>query len=226
VKDHQIETPNQHASKRAYVVDDDGPFRRSMLLLLETAGWQVKGFDSAAQFLEECLLLPPGALLLDVRMPGRSGLEILENEGPRLENFATIIVTGHGDVDTAVRSLKSGAVDFIEKPFSGSDLLAMLENSYTQLLSSVEFAKRERAALQQVAKLTAREADVLRGLLAGASHKMIGRHYVISDRTVEMYRNNLIRKLGVKSTNEAIHLGIMARVEPANITSSGRDLLQ
>ncbi|WP_114226781.1 MULTISPECIES: response regulator transcription factor [Sphingomonas] len=210
-------------SKRAYVVDDDGPFRKSMLLLLETAGWLVRGFESASQFLEECLLLPPGALLLDVRMPGHSGLDLLENEGVCLANFATIIVTGHGDVETAVRSLKSGAVDFIEKPFSGADLLTMLENSYAHLLSSVEFAKRERTAAQQVANLTSRELDVLRGLLAGASHKTIGRHFGISDRTVEMYRNNMVRKLGARSTNEAIHVGIMARLEPARIERNNRD---
>jgi two-component system response regulator FixJ len=203
--------------RRAFVVDDDPTFRKSLILLLETAGWQVRGFDSANTFLSECSLLPPGALLLDIRMPGISGLELLEREKAVLMNFAVIIVTGHGDVDTAVRSLKSGAVDFIEKPFSGADLLAMLESSYSQLINSVQFARRQRDASERVAQLSGRECDVLRGLLAGASHKLIARHFGISDRTVEMYRNNMVRKLGARSTNEAIHLGILARMKPVDL---------
>lgn len=205
--------------KRAYVVDDDDSFRDSLVLLLETAGWQARGFDSAVSFLAE-YPLPPGALLLDIRMPDLSGLDLLEREDT-CSNFAVIIVTGHGDVDTAVRSLKGGAIDFIEKPFSGPDLLAMLESSYSQLLNSVAFAKRERDAFDRVAQLSPREADVLSGLLAGASHKLIARHLGISDRTVEMYRNNMVRKLGAKSTNEALHLGVLARVPPADLRKAG-----
>lgn len=203
-------------ARRAYVVDDDATFRESLLLLLDTAGWQVQGFDSATEFLAECHLLPPGALLLDVRMPELSGLELLERKEVCLLNFAVIILTGHGDVDTAVRSLKCGAVDFIEKPFGGADLLGMLENSYTQLLDSVQFARRKRDAVERVAKLSGRETDVLSGLLTGASYKLIARQLSISDRTVEMYRNNMVRKLRAKSTNEAIYLGILAGVQPGS----------
>jgi FixJ family two-component response regulator len=93
----------------------------------------------------------------------------------------------------------------------------MLESSYSQLINSVQFARRQREASERVSHLSAREADILSGLLAGASHKLIARHFGISDRTVEMYRNNMVRKLGAKSTNEAIHLGILARVKPAEL---------
>lgn len=203
--------------KRAYVVDDDTSFRRSLILLLEAAGWQVRGFASAPEFLEECRFLPPGALLLDIRMPEMSGLEMLERESKSLMNFAVVIVTGHGDVNTAVRSLKRGAVDFIEKPFDGLELLSMLDNSYKHLLNSIEHSRREQEAASRVDHLSSRERDVLRGLLAGASHKLIARHFGISDRTVEMYRNNMVRKLGARSTNEALHLGVLARLKPIEL---------
>lgn len=203
--------------KRAYVVDDDTSFRKSLILLLEAAGWQVRGFASAAEFLGECQFLPPGALLLDVRMPEMSGLEMLERESKSLMNFAVIIVTGHGDVNTAVRALKRGAIDFIEKPFDGLELLSMLDNSYKHLLNSVEHLRREHEAAARVDHLSSRERDVLRGLLAGASHKLIARHFGISDRTVEMYRNNMVRKLGARSTNEALHLGVLAKLRPIEL---------
>jgi two-component system response regulator FixJ len=206
--------------RRAYVVDDDDEFRESLMALLTAAGWQARGFASALAFLADCEFFPPGALLLDVRMPELGGLEVIENKPACLVNFALIMISGHGDVDTAVRSLKAGAIDFIEKPFSGADLLDMLDSSYLQLISSVDHARRERKASQLVAQLSRRELDVLSGLVAGHPHKVIARNLGISDRTVEMYRNNLVRKLGAKSTNEALFLGILARVQPATLSQA------
>jgi two-component system response regulator FixJ len=169
-------------------------------------------------FLLECDALPAGPLLLDIRMPGLSGLELLEQEGGRLVRFAVIIVTGHGDVDAAVRALKSGAVDFIEKPFDANDLLSMLERGYDQLLKDVEHARRERDALAKVQRLSLREMDVLQGLLAGGSHKLIARHLNLSDRTVEMYRQNMVKKLGARGTTEAVHIGVLAKIAPAKLS--------
>lgn len=208
--------------KFAYVVDDDPTFRRSLLLLLEAASWTVQGFGCGEDFLAEVDQLSPGVLLLDLRMPGMSGLDLLEKGDAWLLKFAIIILTGHGHVDAAVRSLKGGAVDFLEKPFDGLQLLTMLDSNLAQLLNSLEFVQRERDAAARVEQLSNRERDVLSGLLAGAPHKLIARHLGISDRTVEMYRNNMVRKLGAKSTNEALHLGMLAKVRPADI--GGRDL--
>lgn len=208
--------PKFPGPKIAYVVDDDPTFRRSLLLLLEAAGWTVRDFGCGENFLAEVDQLSPGVLLLDLRMPGMSGLELLERGDAWLLKFAIIILTGHGDVDSAVRALKGGAVDFLEKPFDGLQLLAMLDSNLAQLLNSLEFARREREAVARVGQLSNRERDVLSGLLAGAPHKLIARHLGISDRTVEMYRNNLVRKLGVRSTNEALHLGMLAKVPPAD----------
>jgi two-component system response regulator FixJ len=196
------------------VVDDDDAFRQSLVLLLEAAGWQTLGFSNVMEFLEKAQKLQPGALLLDIRMPGIGGLDLLEGGEPWLVNFAVIIVSGHGDVDSVVRSLKAGAVDFIEKPFSGTELLSMLEATYGKLLEGVDFARRRMEAHANVSRLSARELEVLAGLLAGAPYKAIARHLGISDRTVEMYRNNMVRKLSAKTTVDALHIGVLAGVKP------------
>lgn len=206
------------ADRRAYLVDDDDTFRNSLAALLSSAGWRADSFSSVPNFLEMCAALPPGVVLLDVRMPGMNGIDLLESGNPKLANFAIVMITGHGDVGTAVRALKLGALDFLEKPFSGSDLLAMLDQSYESLLERAEKTKRRSLAEKSVRVLSARELDVLRGLIAGGSHKQIARHFGISDRTVEMYRNNMVRKLGVRNTTEAVNLGVLANVEAADLS--------
>lgn len=223
----EISNPRRYSSEEtsryAYVLDDDEGFRNSLVLLLECAGWQTRGFASVADFLDVCPRLPPGALLLDIRMPEIGGLDLLESGEPWLVNFAVIVVSGHGDVDSVVRSLKAGAIDFIEKPFSGPDLLAMLDSTYSKLLDGVDFARREMEAHRKIAALSARELDVLAGLLAGAPYKGIARYLGISDRTVEMYRNNMVRKLGARTTAEALHIGVLARVKPADFGMARTD---
>ncbi|HEY8592035.1 MAG TPA: response regulator [Sphingomicrobium sp.] len=203
--------------KRVYVVDDDETFRTSLLMLLEANGFVASGFSSALNFLRECQNLPPGALLLDVRMPEVSGLDLLESRDPCLVNFAVIIVTGHGDIETAVRSLKRGAVDFIEKPFSATDLINMLDSSYEDLLSRVEVVQRAKQARGKLDVLSSRELEVLQGLVAGGSHKTIARQLGISDRTVEMYRNNLLHKLGVRTTIEAVRVATIGDLKPLQL---------
>ena len=101
--------------KCAYIVDDDPGFRGSLTMLLEVNGWRVEEFDSARAFLDRSRELDPGLLLLDMHMPEKSGLELLESAGPELERFAVVVVTGAGQVETAVRTMKAGAIDFIEK---------------------------------------------------------------------------------------------------------------
>jgi len=207
----ELGKPRRHA----YVVDDDDDFRNSMLLLLEAAGWVGTGFASAMAFLQESDDLRPGVVLLDIRMPKFGGLELLETEQRRLAKFATVMVTGHGDVDSAVRSLKSGAVDFIEKPFGHQDLLAILDLNHRRLVEDADANETRRRALEKISQLSPREHDVLRGFLGGASHKAIARELGISDRTVEMHRNNVVRKLGAKSTKEAIHIGTIGGMSPS-----------
>lgn len=201
--------------RKLYVVDDDDEYRRSLVVLLTLAGWNVRDFASAILFLEVAKDLDPGTLLLDVRMPGLGGLELLSQYPEILSRVTVIMITGHGDVDTAVRSLKNGAVDFLEKPFAPEALLKMLEaTAGTTAAQTIERESVHRARLT-IEQLTPRERDVLSGMLAGGSNKRIARHLNISSRTVEMHRAKLLQKLGQSNSAEAIKIGTLARLSAA-----------
>lgn len=200
---------------RVYVVDDDDAYRRSVVRLLECGGHQVQEFSSADEFLGAAETLRGGTVLLDVRMPGTGGLELLANYPDVLDSFTFIVVTGHGDIDVAVRSLKLGAVDFIEKPFDPPLLLEMVGATSGSAGARARDRLRERAARQRIEALSPREQEVLRGMLAGGSNKVIARHLNISDRTVEMHRAHLLDKLGTNTSAEAVQIATFARVEKA-----------
>lgn len=198
-----------------YVVDDDDAYRHSVVRLLEFAGHQVQEFQSADEFLKAARSLEGGTALLDVRMPGTGGLELLADYPDVLERFTFIVVTGHGDIGVAVRSLKLGAVDFLEKPFDPAALLNMIESTAGTANVLAKDRLRERAARHRIESLSRREQEVLRGMLGGGSNKVIARHLKISDRTVEMHRAHLLHKLGTATSAEAVQLATFARLEPA-----------
>lgn len=198
-----------------YVLDDDEAYRHSVARLLQLGGHKVQEFPSAAAFLKAASSLKGGTVLLDVRMPGIGGLELLADYPDVLERFTPIVVTGHGDVDAAVRSLKLGAVDFLEKPFDPPALLHMIQSTAGTADARARDRLRERAARHRVETLSPRERAVLQGMLAGGSNKVIARHLEISDRTVEMHRAHLLQKLGAATSAEALQLATFARLEPA-----------
>ena len=200
---------------RVYVVDDDDDYRKSLARLLEFGGHQVREFSSADEFLGAAETLGGGTVLLDVRMPGTGGLELLANYPDVLDRFTFIVVTGHGDIDVAVRSLKLGAVDFIEKPFDPPLLLQTIAATSGSADARARDRLRERAARHRIEALSPREQEVLGGMLAGGSNKVIARHLNISDRTVEMHRAHLLDKLGASTSAEAVQLATFARVEKA-----------
>lgn len=191
----------------AYVVDDDAGFRGSMLMLLESAGWTAQGFASAAAFAERAGELEPGILLLDLHLDGTSGLDLLENKSAALDRFAVVMVTGAGEIETAVRSIKAGAVDFIEKLFEAGELLDRLEGIAKDFAIALQAKAATWDARRRVDTLSPRERDVLERLLSGASNKHIARDLGLSPRTVEMHRARMLAKLGVASTVEAIEIG-------------------
>lgn len=202
--------------RHAYVVDDDDGFRRSLALLLESEGWLTRSFASARDFLDSCPELDPGLVLLDLHLPEVGGLDLLEAEHPELRRFAVVVVTGAGEIRTAVRSMKAGALDFLEKPFTGSEVLARLDSLYAQFQSRQRENDRRLDAEQRIAALSTRERQVLASLLAGLSNKLIARDLELSPRTVEMHRARMLQKLGVASTAEAISVGRFAGLEPAS----------
>ena len=197
-----------------YVVDDDEAFRTSVIALLEAAGRPAMPFATSAQFLETAPELEPGTVLLDLRMPGVSGLEMLEQEAGALNRFAVVMISGHGDIERAVRSIKAGAVEFIEKPFQSDQLLELLDAVGEGLTFKLARSASRRDAAIKVSSLSPRELEVLRILLKGAPNKIVARTLDLSVRTVEMHRAHMLAKLGAKSTAEALHVAMLAEVAP------------
>jgi two-component system response regulator FixJ len=200
--------------KLAYVVDDDAGFRNSMVMLLSSNGWQVSAFESPQAFIERSAELEPGLLLLDLNMPGKSGLELLESELVENDRFAVVMMTGAGRIDTAVRTIRAGALDFIEKPFAGDELLDRLDALDAELTATLGAKRTAIEARALVDALSAREREVLVRLIGGASNKLIARDLDISPRTVEMHRAKMLQRLGVATTAEATELGKRAGLKP------------
>ncbi len=200
--------------KWAYVVDDDDGFRGSLVLLLKSNGWAVEGFDSPTAFIDSSDRLEPGLLLLDLHLPGTSGLELLESRLPELDRFAVIMVTGAGEIHTAVRTIKAGALDFIEKPFTPGELLDRLDALDSTVGETLRAKSLALAAKAKIDSLSPRERDVLERLLAGASNKLIGRALDLSPRTVEMHRAKMLQRLGVETTSEALDIARRAEMKP------------
>jgi two-component system response regulator FixJ len=180
--------------------------RKSLVFLLAAAGYVPRAYDGGDAFVAAAPALPPGCVLTDVRMPGMDGEAVAGALGHRLGDLPLIVMTGHGDVAMAVRMMRCGASDFLEKPFDGSALLASLAKAFAGLDAREQAASRRAAARQRLAALTAREAEVLARLAEGHANKMIAWQLSLSVRTIEMYRSQMMERLGVRSLPEALQL--------------------
>ncbi|PLR28624.1 DNA-binding response regulator [Caulobacter zeae] len=197
-------------SRRVHIVDDEEAVRRSASFLLKTSGYAVSAHASGIQFLQAAKSDEPGCVLLDVRMPGMDGLSVQTAMVQQGLAWPVVVLTGHGDVSIAVRAMKGGAVDFIEKPFDKARLLEAIEAAFARLEDLGGRASRARDAAATVAGLTAREQDVLRGMANGLPNKTIAFDLGISPRTVEVHRANLMAKLQVRSLSEALRIAFAA----------------
>jgi len=198
------------ADKQAYIVDDDEAIRRSLTFMLKTSGYKVEQFSCGEEFLKAAPKLTPGCVLLDIRMPGMDGLEVQQAMAQAGVPLPVIIMTGHGDVNLAVRAMKAGAIDFIEKPFEKATLMSALEQGFAKLgADDVRLLRAQEAAIR-LEVLSPRERDVLQGLVAGLPNKTIAYDLGISPRTVEIHRANLMTKLNVKSLSEALRIAFAA----------------
>lgn len=198
-----------------YVVDDDDAVRDSLEALLLAEGYDVIGFGSAEAFLNGRDASAKGCCLLDVRMPGMDGITLLREMSKEEAMLPVVVMTGHGDVPMAVKAMKLGAIDFIEKPF---DTNLMIEAVRSALRSGGTLAKVEvnPSLAAHVERLTARERDVLEHLVAGRSNKEVGRELGISPRTVEIHRARLMEKMTAESLAQLVRMAIEAGVEPAD----------
>ena len=197
-----------------HVVDDDRDVRRSLSFMLGAGEFQSRPFASGQDLLENLSALQPGCVLLDIRMPEMDGFQVMEALATRGVGWPVVVMTGHGEVSVAVRAMKMGAVDFLEKPFDEALLLASLERAFVLLKDRHEKADRRRNAEERIKQLSSRENEVLRGLMAGLPNKVLARRLDISLRTVEMHRANMMDRLRVGSLAEALTLAVQAGVEP------------
>lgn len=197
-----------------YIVDDDRDVRSSISFMLSTGGMQTRAFGSGLDFIDSLDHLEPGCVLLDIRMPDMDGVEVLAELRKRSIEWPVVMMTGHGEVALAVQTMKLGAIDFLEKPFQEENLRASLARAFTLIEKNQNQADRRREATSRIAALTSREREVLQGLLAGFSNKVIAHHLGISLRTAEMHRANMMQRLGTKSLAEALQLAAEAGVEP------------
>ncbi len=195
---------------KVYVIDDDEAMRDSLDFLLGSANFHVTLFESAHYFLEALTSMDFGCVVSDVRMPGIDGIELLKRLKASRSAFPVLIMTGHGDVPLAVEAMKLGAADFLEKPFEDDRLIGMIDAALRQAESS---ARSEAATLDigaRIATLSPRERQVMDGLIAGLSNKLIAREYDISPRIIDVYRANVMTKMQAGSLSELGRLAIRA----------------
>jgi two-component system response regulator FixJ len=193
-----------------HLVDDEEAIRRSAGFMLRTSGFAVEAYPSGVAFLKVVRSVEPGCILLDVRMPEMDGLEVQAALNERGVTMPVIVLTGHGDVSIAVRAMKAGASDFIEKPFEKASLLKSIEDAFARLDDANARSSHAADAAVRIAALTGREQDVLQGLAQGFPNKTIAYDLGISPRTVEVHRANLMSKLGVHSLSDALRIAFAA----------------
>jgi len=196
-----------------HIVDDEEAIRRSAGFMLKTSGYAVLTYASGDAFLQAAKDVEPGCVLLDVRMPGMDGLEVQKAMAERGIAMPVVVLTGHGDITVAVRAMKGGAVDFIEKPFEKVVLLTAITAAFERLDDAGARAARAGDAAVAIAALTNREQDVLRGMAQGLPNKTIAFDLAISPRTVEVHRANLMAKLQVKNLSEALRIAFAAGLQ-------------
>lgn len=209
------------SGKNVYIVDDDSGIRQSTYFLLAACGYSPQSFGSGQDFVDALPGLAPGCVLLDVRMPEIDGLTLLSSAHDLLARHPVIVVTGHGDTMIAVRAMKLGAADFIEKPFGEDVLLETIEQALARLNGVLGVLREKERATALVSLLTAREHEVLRGLLAGHSNKVIAFELGLSARTVEMHRAGMMDRLGVRSLSDALKIALTADTVPLALREPG-----
>lgn len=193
-----------------HVIDDDDGVREALAALLESSGLSVRTYPAATAFLDELDTAQPGCVISDVRMPGLTGIELLQKLQDRREDFPMILLTGAAEVPMAVAALKSGALDFIEKPFGNDQIIAAAHGALEGMRAQNARAQDRSESARRLADLTPRERQVLEQLVAGASSKAAARALGISPRTVDVYRANIMAKTRAESLAELVRVVIAA----------------
>ncbi len=191
-----------------FLVDDDRAVRDALALYLSSKGVPVETYPSAHKFLEACNPARPGCLLLDIRMPGMDGLELQDALATNGVKIPIIFITGHGDVSMAVRAIKKGASDFLEKPFDNEALLACIKKAMVQDAEERQREKEKADTLIRFKQLTPRERDVMALVADGCPNKSIAKKLDISHRTVEIHRRRVMEKMVAESLSDLIAMAV------------------
>ena len=203
-------------SPTVFLVDDDSSVRESLNLLLSSAGYDVKPFASAKDFLDSERGTPgPTCLVLDVKMPGLSGLDLQKELKSSNCMIPIIFITGHGDIPMSVQAIKKGAVDFLPKPFEDDDLLDAVKEALLRDLQARAASDERKISMQRLESLTTREHEVLSYLITGMLNKQIAYELKISERTVKAHRKQVLDKMGVNSIAQLVRLTEKIGVKPA-----------
>ena len=189
-----------------YVIDDDPALRDALRLLMQSVQQPVRTFESAREFLDQHRPDQRGCLLLDIRMPGMSGLDLQAHLNEIGSTLPVVIITGHGDVPMAVRALKAGAVDFLEKPFNDQLLLDCVKRAIDLNRAQSEEAQRRAEVNRRLQLLTPREREVLERVAAGCSNKEMAAELGVSQKTIEAHRAKVMEKTGSRSLSELMRM--------------------
>lgn len=193
-----------------FVVDDDAGVRKGLMLLLQSNGYRVEGYSGAREFLAAYDPAQPGCLVLDVRMPGMSGLELQEKLVADKIDLPIIILTGHGDVPMAVKALQAGAVDFIEKPFREQLLLDRIRSALDRGLERRQARAVQREIRARLDGLSAREREVLSLVVQGRQNRTMAEQLGVTVKTIEFHRSRIMEKTGASSVAELVRMTLEA----------------
>ena len=193
-----------------HVIDDDDAARDALRFLLESAKFTARTYESAMIFLDRLPQIEPGCVVTDVRMPEVSGIELLRRMQKASVRLPVIVITGHGDIALAVEAMKLGAQDFFEKPYDDEALLSAVHAALNRHEDESKHESAKADILKRLAELTARERQVLDGLVAGKPNKNIAFDLEISPRTVEIYRANVMTKMKAASLSELVRMALLA----------------
>jgi len=197
------------ANPIVYIVDDEEAVRASLATLLDIHGFATRAYESGKAFLERVDPAAPGCALVDVKMPGLDGIGLLHKMAEGNIRVPVVMMTGYGEVATAVKAMKAGAVDFLEKPLDEGELLAILNRHLSHSQVSVQLEEQREERLARLARLTERERDVFNGLAMGKTNKGVALDLGISPRTVEIHRARLMEKLQASTLSDLIRLALV-----------------
>jgi len=204
---------NPAAARAVHIIDDDQAIRESLAFLLRTHQLEVRSFDSAKTFLDALPDASLGCVITDIRMPGMSGVDLLRRLKELKIGVPVIVITGHGDVSLAVEAMKIGAADFFEKPFNDDQLVASVRAALQQRQDQTKRGAERTEIEHRISKLSAREKDVLAGLIEGRANKQIAFDLGISPRTVEIYRANLMNKMQADSLSDLVRMALVVQMQ-------------